>query len=478
MIRWILPAAVIVSLAACSSEVSNEGTPTASSELSPGGISYTLIHVPEDDVAIHVAWPTDWAYREDTNKAAPLVGAELMLAGGAQGYPAGDVGERWADLNAGGNLYGVASDHIVGELVFEREDISEVVEIANAHLREPLLGQTWLNRISDGVEQSVNEERSQPAAAGFEAVRWTVLGEQPLRNALSLQGGNAFEALSRDDILAWHAETFTRTPEAVTVAGDIDAEAAGQALDSLLKGLPEKGRSLARGVKTDFKPRRILLHMPEAEVSSLAFVAPVPPTRLGGEIEDALLIDALGGDDQSVLFNAMRTHLRASYAFGAGMDNLTGDHRVMSMAGEVDTSKIAEAESVVREAYRKFRKTGMEGDIVERKVPLEAYFSEINDHVMDLARVELQSSLDGGDPGRVLRIMDEIEAVTDVSLNERLKDAFPEMDEFTVIAVSPEADSLPDACVITTPREAVDCLYSDGVYSDGYHPTQARVGAL
>ncbi|GGY08122.1 hypothetical protein GCM10007160_39350 [Litchfieldella qijiaojingensis] len=73
MIRLIPLAAVIVSLAACSSEESNEGTPAASSEVSPGGIHYTLIHVPEgDDVAMHVAWPTDWAYREDTNKAAAV----------------------------------------------------------------------------------------------------------------------------------------------------------------------------------------------------------------------------------------------------------------------------------------------------------------------------------------------------------------------------------------------------------------------
>ncbi|WP_189470054.1 M16 family metallopeptidase [Litchfieldella qijiaojingensis] len=388
---------------------------------------------------------------------AALVGAELMLAGGAQGYPAGDVGERLADLNVDGSLYGLASDHIVGELVFERDDISEVVEIANAHLREPLLDQAWLNRISDGVEQNVTEERSQPAAAGFEAARWAVFGEQPLRNALSLHGLDAFEELARDDILAWHAETFTRTPEAVTVAGAIDAEAAGLALDSLFEGLPEKGRSMTRDVAPDFKPRRILLHMPEAEVSSLAFIAPVPSTRQGGEVEDVLLINALGGDDQSVLFNAMRTNLRASYAFGAGMDNFTRDHRIIVMAGEVDTSKIADAESVVREAYIKFQKTGLEGDVAERKAPLKAYLSEINDFVIDLAGVELQNSLDGGDPGRVQNSIDELEAVTEVSLSERLKNAFPKIDEFTVIAVSPEADSLPDACVITTPREAVDC---------------------
>lgn len=83
MIRLIPLAAVVASLAACSAEETNGSTPSASNEVSPGGIAYTLLAMPEsDDVAVQVAWPTDWAYRENTNPAAALVGSELILAGG------------------------------------------------------------------------------------------------------------------------------------------------------------------------------------------------------------------------------------------------------------------------------------------------------------------------------------------------------------------------------------------------------------
>ncbi|MDR5876026.1 M16 family metallopeptidase [Vreelandella gomseomensis] len=456
MIRLILLAAMIISLAACSLEDDDKGEPNASNEVSPGGIEYILLHMPEsDEVAVNVAWPTDWAYREDTNQAAARVGSELILAGGAQGYPAGEVGERLADLNAEGRLYGEANDHIVGELIFERDDISEVVEIANAHLREPLLEQAWLNRISDGIEQSVTEERSQPAAAGFEAVRWAVFGEQPLRNALSLYDLDTLDELTRDDIIAWHAETFTRSPEAVTVAGAIDAKAAGAALDGLFEALPEQRREVQKAVSPDYTPRRILLHMPDAEVSTLAFIAPLPPTSKGGEIEDAILTHALGGDDQSVLFDAVRTQLRASYGFGAGVDNYTREDRVLFMAGEVDTNQVAETEEVVRKAYDTFRQGGLKGELADHKAHLASYLSEVADSVTAQANSALESALDGYPTERSLN--EELEAVTDASLNERLTMAFPSVDEFIVIAVSPEADALPEACVTTTPREAADC---------------------
>ncbi|MGM0824047.1 MAG: M16 family metallopeptidase [Pseudomonadota bacterium] len=458
MIRFIPLAAVIISLAACSSEDGDKDAPTASNEVSPEGIEYTLVHMPEsNEVAVNVAWPTDWAYREGTNQAAALVGSELILVGGAEGHPAGEVGERLADLNAEGSLYGVANDHIVGELIFERDDISEVIEIANAHLREPLLEQAWLSRINDEIEQGVTEERSQPAAAGFEAVRWAVFGEQPLRNALSLHDLDALNELTQDDIIAWHAETFTRSPEAVAVAGDINAQSAGAALDGLFEALPEQRREVQQAASTDFTPRRILLHMPEAEVSTLAFIAPLPPTSKGGEIEDAILTHALGGDDQSVLFDAVRSQLRASYGFGAGIENYTREDRILVMSGEIETDQVADTEGLVREVYATFRQNGLEGDLADHKAPLASHFSDVANLVAVQAGNELQRALDGFPSGSSLNTLDKLEAVTESSLNERLDNAFPKVDDFIVIAVSPESDALPEACVIKTPREAVDC---------------------
>ena len=453
MIRILLLVAALVALAAC-----REDGPSASRETSPGGIEYTLLDLPEHEaVTIQVAWPTDWAYRSGTNKAAPLIGAQVILAGGAEGHPAGEVVERFADLDSEGNIHVALNDHVIGELTFERDRMAETVEIANAHLRAPALEHSWFERIRHGIAQNMAEAQARPAHASFDAVRWAVFGRHPLRNAMSLDEPGTFEALTRDDIAAWHAETFTRNPDAVVVAGGIDAGAAGAALDALFEGLPESGRAMSRETAPDFAPRRILLHRPNAEVTNLAFIAPLPPTRLGGEAEDLILIHALGGDDQSVLFNAVRTGLRASYAFGAGMANYTRDHRILFMTGEVEADKLAEVERVVGAAYARFREHGPQGPLADRKAPLEARFSELADFVVDQARSELQSALDGHSPGRSLELNDVVAAVTEDTVTARLRDEFPAPDGFIVIAVSPDADAFPGACVILAPREATNC---------------------
>ena len=453
MIRILSALLALLTLNAC-----QQGGPTASTETSPGGVEYTLIQLPEqEDVAIHIAWPTDWSYRDGTNKAVPIVGTDLILAGGAEGYPAGDVIEQFADLNSEGDIYAGLNDHIIGELAFERAMLDDTIAIANAHLRAPTLDPVWLDRIRDSIAQNMAEAQTHPRHAGFDAGRWAIFKDQPLRMALSLDDPDVFETVTQDDTAAWHAETFTRQPDAIVVVGGIGAQMAGETVDRLLEGLPDTRPTLAPEVTPDFAPRRILLHDPAATVTNIAFIAPLPPTEAGKELEDLLLLNALGSGDQSVLFNAVRTELRASYGFSADVANYTRAHRIMVMSGEVETAKLADVERVVREAYDGFQKAGTLEELAERKAPFEHSFTELPNFVADQARSELQSRLDGFEVGRSLALLDELAAVTDDTVNQRLQNDFPPADTFIVIAVSPDRDALPGACIITRPRDAAEC---------------------
>jgi zinc protease len=136
MIRILLIFAALLALAGC-----RDDSPTASRETSPGGIGYTLIHLPGNpDATIHAAWPTDWAYRADTNKAAPVVGIDLLLTGGAEGYPAGDAPERFADLNSEADIYALGErPHRRPTDLRDRPPCRNGQAIANAHLRAPTL---------------------------------------------------------------------------------------------------------------------------------------------------------------------------------------------------------------------------------------------------------------------------------------------------------------------------------------------------
>ena len=454
MIRPFLICAAFVILAACDEDTS----PKASTETSPNGTTFTLLSVPEQDsVTIHVAWPTDWGFRAETNKAAPLIGADLILAGGADGFAAGEVGERFADINSEGLLYVGINDHIIGELTFELAHREETIAMAAAHLQAPSLDQMWFDRIKDGLQQNMAEAQAQPTHASYDAVRWAVFGEQPLRNALSLDDPATFETITRDDIVAWRQEVFTNTPEAIVVAGNITAADAGTAIDTLLTGLPTPSIDLTRTAMPDASPKRILLHQPDAEITNLAFIGLMPPSQEGGEFEDLLLVHALGGGDQSVLFEAVRTNLRATYGFNAGQANYTRDLRILVMTGEVETAKLTDVETTVRQAYTDFRANGLPGDLADHKALHAPTFANLTDFVVDLARTEMQGALDGSQPGRSLQLAAEIDAITEDSIAARLQDAYPTADDFIVVAVSPDATALPDACVITTPQEAVSC---------------------
>lgn len=452
MMRFVIVVAMAVLLAAC-----KESGPESSQEKTPGGISYALLRTPGvDKVAIRIAWPGDWSARPDVNQAVPYIGANLILSGGAEGYRPGETNELFTDMKAEGQLIATA-DNIQGSLVFPREQMDKVLPIANAHLRAPAFDAAWLERARGGLAARVNETRSQPAAAGFEAARWAVFGNAPLREALSLDRPGIVQAVTAEEIATWHRETLTRNGAIVVVSGDLDSKTAGAAIDTLLNGLPEKVATAAKRAEGDFTPRRILIHRPEARISVLTFVGRLPSTREGNEFEDLILAIALGGDDKSVLFDAMRTKLRASYGFGGGIDAYDRQHRLLVMSGQVETSRVAEAEKTVREAYAAFRQNGPVGNLAERKKPFEERLKTASKDPQSIALSSLLAILDGQNPDNALKIGKWLEDVSDQSIRRRLDEAFPKPDGFIVVAVSPDAQALPGACVITEPKQAMDC---------------------
>jgi predicted Zn-dependent peptidase len=448
----VLAAFVLVLPTGC-----REEKPAAFAETSPGGIAYTFLRIPDaKDVAIQIAWPSDWALREGVNQAVPYIGADLILSGGAEGYPAGEVGETLADLEVEAYL-SVSTEYVLGELIAPKEHLAEAVKIANAHLRAPALDQGWFNRIQQGFAAKMAEVAALPATRGFAAIRWAVLGDAPLRRALSVDPPEQITAATRDEVAQWHRQTLVRNGAKIVIAGALDADAAGTALDALLAGLPEGSGPTATAPKADFRPRRILLHVADAPTSLLAFIAPLPPTRDGRESDDIVLVSALGGDDQSVLFDAVRTKLRASYGFEASIDGFTRDLRFLAFVGEVETAKIAEAETVVRTAYADFRKTGPTGDLAERLSPLFANAERMSKLPGAASVTALMALLDGQDPGLALDLKSVLTKVDAATLQSRLTTAFPAPDAFIVLAVSSDVNALPGACVIDTPADAARC---------------------
>jgi predicted Zn-dependent peptidase len=277
MIRFVLALPLVLGLSFCE----GEKTPKASEQISPNGTPYRLIQMPGNDyAAILAAWPNDWVGSAGRNPAASYIGAQLILAGGAEDYPAGEVVERFADMDANGELP-VSADHLYGMLAAQKADWPEAVAIANAHLTRPSFDPDWFDRIRTGFAQNIAEAQSRPMQRGFDALRWAIIGDQPLRAMLSLDDPDAFANLSLEDLRGWHSATVTTRPESVVITGDLTPEQAGAGLDALLVGLPERVAQM-REIALDYRPRQILLHLPDATEAHLTFIAPLPATRMGG----------------------------------------------------------------------------------------------------------------------------------------------------------------------------------------------------
>jgi zinc protease len=434
-----------------------ESDASAKRQTTPSGISYTLVLMPgKDDVGVQIAWPTNWIHRADVNQAVPYVGAQLILAGGAEGYAAGVAVETFADLKSEAYL-NASPDYVYGELYFKKEHLDETIAIANAHLKAPLFDKNWLGRVADGLNASIKEAAAAANFPSFQTARWSLLGDQPLRQSLALDKPGIVSAVTVDDLKNWKQETIGRTNASIAIAGDLTVEAAGAAIDMLMQGLPEIAAGRALKPSLNYAHRTILLHRPDLKTSSLTFIAPLPPTKEGKEMEDIIIVQALGGDDQSALFKAVRTELRAAYGFGAGVDAYSRENRILAMNGEVETAKLSSVRDAVLAAYKKFKSDGPEGDIEPRKTPIRASIDEGKDNVSRMSFGALMASLDGQEPEMTLKVGELLAAVSIESVKARLTAAYPEAEQFVLIAVSPDQNSLSGACVIKSPEEAVKC---------------------
>lgn len=454
MTRPVLWIALVFGLTACQ----NQDPPVVvSAETTAAGQEFVLVALADNpDISVQIAWPTDWPLREDVNPAVPYVGADLILAGGAEGYSPGEVVERFADMDAEGNLQ-VMIDHVIGRLTFPAEETDNTIPIAAAHLVAPALAPDWFSRIRDGLEQNIAEAEAQPSYQVFAVARQAIFGEHPVRAAMSLDVAGIYEEMTIDDVVAWHRATITNAPTAIVIAGELDAAAAGTIIDDLLADLPAPVAANATPIRPDFSPRRILLHVPDAATSTLAFMGPMPPTGDAHEFDDLILTQLLGQGDQSVLFEAIRTELRASYGFSAWLDLFNRQTRIFAMMGEVETAKLAEAETAVREAYANFLEELPSTDLAAVKEPLSRNLEDVHEYVFDIANTALENALDGREPQRVTDLAAELDAVTIETLRNRAATAFPAEDHLLMIAVSPDADALPGACVITEMAAARDC---------------------
>lgn len=426
---------------------------TVTNEKSPGGLSYVRIHMPgAEKVAVRVAWPTDWATKEDANQAVPWVGARLMWSGGTEGLSAAESAESMSDIGAEIDLW-AERETVKGWLSVKRENLGAAVEVTNARLRAPALPHNWFDRVRNELAAERVEYRSIPRNLGSEAMSWAMLGDVAVRRALDGELPDRFKEVLLSDVQSWHKSVFTSGPLWIVVAGDLEADAAGKAVDALFAGLPAAVPLEPLKPAVDKRPRRILLHLPKAETGRLFFVGHLPSIATGWKNEDNAIVREL----DKLLLEAARYELRAAYTtdWYAWFD--TYQNTYFFVEGDISADKLADAEKIFRSVYASYRSKGPGSEVTVRAAALEGLQEATRDpnSASEVALFVLETRRDPvpivGSPEAF------VQTITLESMKARLAQAFPKPEDITIIAVSPNADSLPGACVITAPEQAVNC---------------------
>lgn len=447
--------ALVFTLASCKEETSREVVLAET----PDGRSFYFMPIHEDgvtDITITIAWPMNWAHVSGNNPAVPYVAAEAILSGGTSEAAPQDIMELFNDKNAYGQLYARA-DHAIGELSFPKEHINEIVSIASVMLASPQFEEAWVERIKQGVLANQKQAQAQTENQMWAVARQAILGEGPLNDFLSLPNLTDIEAVSVDDLRRWHQETIVQGGVTIAVTGAINQQDAGEAVDQMLSALPDASGSVTASTRPNFEPKTILLHVPDAEKTTLGFIGQLPPTSEGGDLTDLLTLQLFSQPGSGPLFDAVRTELRASYGFQAGYTNFDRATRIMLIAGEVETSKLSQAIDLIRDTYASYKSSpNLDGfDDLRRAI---ADGTRQNILYVDIAaRTMLELALDARDPSDTPRLGDLVTAITTDEVQRRLASVFPSGDALIVIAASPDADALPGACVITEVSQVAQC---------------------
>lgn len=412
-----------------------------------------------DDTAIVVTWPSDWI-RRGKPVAVPYVGVDLMLGAGAGERDAATMAADFQDLQAAGDLDATA-DHVWGSLVVPPQHLMAAASLGRDVLVEPHLDDRWRQRLQRDMKGNQQEVHQRVASQSWDVVRRFILGNGAFNDFLTLRPVSLIDEASLAKIEDWHRATFDRDGMEITAAGPVEPDVVAEAIDRLLGDLPSGDGKPPGAAKTQshFEGKTVLLHKPDAEKSLIAMIGPMPSTREPGYFLDNFATLALSGGQQSRLFDAVRTRLRASYGPAAGVEGYDRDTRYIRFNAEIEDRHLKEAFDAFRDAYEALRVDGITTEEFDRiRDALVSDLEEAEKRPAFMARLLMDFLLDD-DPliDRADELPDVIEDATLDEVNMSLRERLPAFDDMVRIVTTPNDEAIDADCIISSVAEVDRC---------------------
>ncbi|MBC6445434.1 MAG: insulinase family protein [Alphaproteobacteria bacterium GM202ARS2] len=416
------------------------------------------------DVAIMVHWPSDWVTGSGPI-ATPYLGSKLMMNSGAGSRDAATLNADFLELNAKGEIDG-EPDAMHSMLVVHPLYLDAATELGRDILIDNHLDDRWLERLRHHLREEHNAGHTDLAAQGWDVIRRAILGDGRLNDFLTLTPGSLIDDVTRDDIQAWHADTFTADNLVIVASGpdNLRVDFVGEAIDRMLEGLPvgddkndESIDADAISVKADGKT--ILLHRPDAERTVITIGGRLPPARGVDHIYDAFADFVLGSGRRARLLDAIRTKLRATYAADVVIGSYDRQTRMLYLDSEIDQRQVKDAYAAFRDTYETLRLEGITADEFERtREFITAKYQGLLREPESAATL-LIDLLVNNDPMKehITDIAALIETVTLDEINAAIQTRWPAFSDMIRVVITANDNALDSDCVITSVPDVDNC---------------------
>ena len=447
-------AALLIALALCLSASALLAQPAPSDHLTPAGIAFRHIALPQDTHhALAFGWTDGYALTLPGKEDLAVLGPRLMLEGSRSMDESNRI-ERLKDLQASLSLGGSA--HFTrGALSAPKAKFAEAAEVVTDLLANPALPPDKLARAKRSLALSSRQNQENAETLANRLFMRLALGDGAhLR--LAIADPAVYANVEVADIEAWRRAVLGRNHLTVSSAGPLAPDEIAREIDRIFADLPAVGRTLGPPPPVRAVPKVVVL---ERKVVQTAIVA---GGQTGWTLEPDLLpgtiaVRALGGGFESRLMRAVREKLGAAYRIGASFHQLHPKAFALVISTAVDNAKAAAAVDAIRQEYaRLYAEAVPDAEIEPIKTKL---LTEMREQTRRSggAAARLRDLTQAGFPPDFLPTYEaRVRAVTAAAVAEGIRANMPTA-PLTFVVVAPSADGFGADCVIKAPEEIARC---------------------
>ncbi len=272
------------------------------------------------------------------DSSVPIVSMRFSFKGGTAQDPAGKEGlanlmtglfdEGAGDLNSdrfqqqmddlGAEMsFSATGDAVTGGVRMLADKRAEVTRLLALAVGKPRFDQEAIDRIRQQVAAGIEAAQRNPATIAARKFGEVLYGDHPY--ARPDEGTvKSLQAITRDDLLAFHRKNFARDHLTIGVVGAIDPKTLGEMLDAVFGDLPSTAElapvpdvKLALGTTTSLS-----FDMPQ---TSISFVYPSVPRKDPEFFAAYLMNHILGGGFSSRLYAEVREKRGLAYSVSSSM---------------------------------------------------------------------------------------------------------------------------------------------------------------